>query len=381
MKQRMVDLDYSQRQIYMITIAVEGRRPLLGHIESDEAAVARMVLSDLGKQVSREIEGIPRFYPQVRILGKQVMPDHLHFILFVTERLPVHLGRVINGFKVGCNRAYRRLCMPEGGQASPPQRGEQHNTLSQQASPPQRGEQHNTQDQQASLPQRGEQHDTQDWQGGDGEGCSVLFPASVRQEGAGGLEASHGAQHPLFESGYHDRILTGRQQLQTMIDYIHDNTRRLLLKRQHRAWLKPRFGLTLGSHTYSAIGNIELLRCPRLMVRVSRRCNEEQIAKHIEECLSAAHRGTVLISPAISPGEKRVMRAAFQARLPLVVLMENGFTPFSKPHGEQFDACAEGRLLLLSPWEHHDDRHALTARQCQEMNLMAMELCEIQLPL
>lgn len=349
MKQRMVDLDYSRRQIYMITIAVEGRRPLLGHIESDEAAVARMVLSDLGKQVSREIEGIPRFYPQVRILGKQVMPDHLHFILFVTERLPVHLGRVINGFKVGCNRAYRRLCMPEGGQARPPQRGER--------------------------------HDTQDWQGGDGEGCSVLFPASVRQEGAGGLEASHGAQHPLFESGYHDRILTGRQQLQTMIDYIHDNPRRLLLKRQHRAWLKPRFGLTLGSHTYSAIGNIELLRCPRLMVRVSRHCNEEQIAKHIEECLSAAHRGTVLISPAISPGEKRVMRTAFQARLPLVVLMENGFTPFSKPHGEQFDACAEGRLLLLSPWEHHDDRHALTARQCQEMNLMAMELCEIQLPL
>lgn len=114
-----MDLDYSRRQIYMITIAVEGRRPLLGHIESDEAAVARMVLSDLGKQVSREIEGIPRFYPQVRILGKQVMPDHLHFILFVTERLPVHLGRVINGFKVGCNRAYRRLCMPEGG-ASPP---------------------------------------------------------------------------------------------------------------------------------------------------------------------------------------------------------------------------------------------------------------------
>lgn len=321
----------------------------MGHIESDEAAVARMVLSDLGKQVSREIEGIPRFYPQVRILGKQVMPDHLHFILFVTERLPAHLGRVINGFKVGCNRAYRRLCMPEGEQARPPQRGEQ--------------------------------HDTQDWHGGDGEGCSVLFPASVRQEGAGGLEASHGAQHPLFESGYHDRILTGRQQLQTMIDYIHDNPRRLLLKRQHRAWLMPRFGLTLGSHTYSTIGNIELLRCPRLMVRVSRHCNEEQIAKHIEECLSAAHRGTVLISPAISPGEKRVMRAAFQAQLPLVVLMENGFTPFSKPHGEQFDACAEGRLLLLSPWEHHDDRHALTARQCQEMNLMAMELCEIQLPL
>lgn len=37
------------------------------------------------------------------------MPDHLHVILFVKEQLPVHLGKVINGFKVGCNRAYRSM--------------------------------------------------------------------------------------------------------------------------------------------------------------------------------------------------------------------------------------------------------------------------------
>ena len=95
--------------------------------------------------------------------------------------------------------------------------------------------------------------------------------------------------------------------------------------------------------------------------------------------MTAAQSGTVLISPAISPGEKRVMRAAFDAKLPTVVIMENGFTPLSKPHGEQFYACAEGRLLMLSPWSHHNEHRKLTAQQCQAMNLMALELAGHQL--
>ena len=43
------------------------------------------------------------------------------------------------------------------------------------------------------------------------------------------------------------------------------------------------------------------------------------------------------------------MRAAFDAGLPTIVIMENGFTPLSKPHGEQFYACGQGTLLMLSP--------------------------------
>ena len=35
------------------------------------------------------------------------MPDHLHGIIHVTEQLPRHLGHVINGFKVSCNRVAR----------------------------------------------------------------------------------------------------------------------------------------------------------------------------------------------------------------------------------------------------------------------------------
>ena len=68
------------------------------------------------------------------------------------------------------------------------------------------------------------------------------------------------------------------------------------------------------------------------------------------------------------------MRQAFNQHLPVVVIVRNGFTPLSKPKGEQFDACADGRLLILSAWQHANERLPLTASDCQQMNLMALEL-------
>ena len=112
-----------------------------------------------------------------------------------------------------------------------------------------------------------------------------------------------------------------------------------------------------------------------MAVRVSRRMSDREIAAETARCLEAARQGTVLVSPAISPGEKRVMRAAFDAGFPTIVIMENGFTPLSKPHGEQFDACARGRLLMIAPWGHHNEKKKITAEQCQQMNLMALEIC------
>ena len=101
-----------------------------------------------------------------------------------------------------------------------------------------------------------------------------------------------------------------------------------------------------------------------------------QIEMEKARYLDMARQGAVLVSPAISPGEKLIMRAAFDAGLPTIVLMENGFTPLTKPKGEQFDACAAGRLLLLAPWGHHNEKRAITSYQCQQLNLMAIEICD-----
>ena len=315
MKRRMAGKDYCGRGIYMLTLATEGRLPLLAQV-TGTALSPCVTLTPLGTAVAREIENIPRYYPQVRIIGKQVMPDHVHFIVFVTEHMPLPLGRVVNGFKAGCRRAMRALVVPHSGLV----------------------------------------HDT-------------------RSVACGAAQQSHDRQHcVLWELGYHDRVLSGRHQLQHMIDYIHDNPRRLLLRRTNPQWLRPHYNVRVGRQVCSAIGNLSLLERPCMAVRVSRRCTEEQIQSEMSRYMAAARSGTVLVSPSISPGEKRVMRAAFDAHLPLIVLVENGFTDYSKPSGEQFDACTEGRLLLLSPWEHHTDRRPLTAGQCQCLNILAAEI-------
>ncbi len=94
------------------------------------------------------------------------------------------------------------------------------------------------------------------------------------------------------------------------------------------------------------------------------------------ECLRAASQGAVLVSPAISNGEKTIMRAAFEEGLPLIYLQENGFTDLAKPGGMRMDACARGQLLILAPWEHHNEKIAIKRGQCLQLNEMARAICE-----
>ena len=200
----------------------------------------------------------------------------------------------------------------------------------------------------------------------------------LREEaGANPLREEAGANCALFAKGYNDLILRSFDELPVWLNYLHDNPRRLLLKRARPEWLRPFFGLQIGSHTYNGIGNRLLLTaCKRKAVLVSRRLTDSMIEEEIARYLELAKQGTVLVSAAISPGEKRVMRAVFDAGFPTIVIMQNGFTTLSKPHGRQFDACASGALLMLSPWEHHNEKQKITAVQCRQMNLMALEICE-----
>ena len=48
-------------------------------------------------------------YPQISIIALQMMPDHFHGILFVKAHIEKPLGKVLLGFKQGCNKAFREL--------------------------------------------------------------------------------------------------------------------------------------------------------------------------------------------------------------------------------------------------------------------------------
>ena len=366
--------DYSERRMYMITIEVEGRRPLFGHLTGDAFAPAgsenapRIQLSELGKAVQSQWMAIHGHYPQIEVMGLQMMPDHLHGILFVKAPLPVHLGQIINGFKTGCRKAERALREKEQAEkqragiatAQPLPTEKLATTLTErQAETKSQG--------QASAQQQAS------WQA-----RASAQPGVSQQVTA--VPSQPPAYRPLFTRGYNDLILRSYDELGAWLNYLHDNPRRLMMKRARPDFLRPFFHLPIGSHIYNGIGNRQLLAAPRrLAVRLSRRLTESDIEREIARHLAAAREGIVLVSPAISPAEKRVMRAVFDAGYATIVLMENGFTPLSKPHGEQFYACARGILLMLSPWEHHNDRRKLTATQCQQLNLMALEISNTRL--
>ncbi len=339
MKRRDSHHDYAERRMYMITIEVEGRRALFGRVEGDVAApngsdeAPHIVLSALGKMVQDEWLGIPRFFPQIEVMAVQMMPDHMHGILFVKDRLPVHLGQVISGFKAGCRKMMR-------GETS------------------------------AEPMLAGKKRETR------AEPMLAGKEREVCQQGTVAPSSGSGYM-PLFAKGYNDLILRSYEELETWKNYLRENPRRLMMKRSNPEFLRPFFGLRIGEFTFNGIGNRGLLQVERrVAVRVSRRLVGEDLDRTVERVLREAREGAVLVSPAISPGEKRIMRAAFDAGLPTIVIVENGFTKLSKPHGEQFYACGEGRLLMLSAWEHHNDKRKLTAYQCVQMNMMAFAICK-----
>jgi hypothetical protein len=69
------------------------------------------------------------------------------------------------------------------------------------------------------------------------------------------------------------------------------------------------------------------------------------------------------------------MRAAYDRGFPLIFLQENGLTELAKPGGKRMEACAQGRLLILAPWKHHNERIAIRRDQCLSLNEMARAIC------
>ena len=120
MLRRCVGHDYTDRQIYMITMVTEGRRPLFGQVVGKSDAPKgseeepRMVLSELGQRMVDEWWATEQHHPEIKVLALQMMPDHLHGILFVKEKMEKPLGMALRGFKQSCNKHYRGMMMVDG---------------------------------------------------------------------------------------------------------------------------------------------------------------------------------------------------------------------------------------------------------------------------
>jgi hypothetical protein len=209
-----------------------------------------------------------------------------------------------------------------------------------------------------------------------GSSAAALVPSVSAAAGSVPGSSAARSRGLLWEQGYHDRVLSNQGQLQRLVDYILDNPRRSLIKRHHPDWFRPR-QITAAGTTLHALGNLQLLQAAsRRAVRISNHITDEQRISQQQDLLTAARQGTVLISPFISAGERQVEEAAMQEHLPLVKLLDNGFAPYYKPQGQDFDACAEGRLLLLTPYDYTTQKVVLTRSMCNNLNVLAARLCE-----
>jgi REP element-mobilizing transposase RayT len=83
MKRRFVGHDYTRRGIYMVTLTVEERKNLFGRVYGSSND-PRIELTPLGSAVRDEWWNIPNYHPEVKIFELQMMPDHLHGILYIS---------------------------------------------------------------------------------------------------------------------------------------------------------------------------------------------------------------------------------------------------------------------------------------------------------
>ena len=330
---RCEEHDYYAPCIYEITVSLENwQTQALGKIVVDAVdgrgvpTAAHCEKTVLGQAVADCWESIPKYYPEAKIICTQVMPEHFHGLIWVQKRTGHHLGQMIKGFKVGCNKAARVLAPA---------------TLSPQAGLwkdgftdvilRHEGQLKNMFDYLAENPLRRAIKSAR----------AGLFK-STRQIEVKGL---------WFNALGNDELLAGNL-LQVQCS-----------RRDFRYARVPKPG-----------GGMKIARdddgAPK------REFASEQFAAKVERLLAAAENGATLISPCVSDGEREIARLALNRGHKLIAMRNRGFAPLEKPSGRWFDACAAGRLLLLAPaaWPYMAAEKPMTREDATAMNRLAQWL-------
>ena len=117
-----------------------------------------------------------------------------------------------------------------------------------------------------------------------------------------------------------------------------------------------------------------------MSVRISTATPDGKLAEIVAKLGAKAERGAVLVGPWISPGEKAVKAEAVARGGHVVQLLAEGMGRYYKPGGIDFDLCAEGRLLQLSPFAPRETGAARTSygkARFEWLNLAAKEIGDL----
>lgn len=419
--------DYRERCVYHITLVCSGREQVLGRIVGDISAEARCELSPLGLDVARAIQEIPLHESakgnDVQILAAVCMPDHIHFVLFVRQRMKDRLGMIIRGFKQGCNKRLRRwLEMSEERYGSG--NGAVLGGLGKPETP--NGAAWGCSCEGAGVRARGGAREgacegnreragvragvgvgvgthADAGMGGRARAMSGVAVEPVRMsltgclwtDGLGvagtplGIDAflkqlaSLSSQrikvgHALFEDDFDETRLRRKGQLKAMIAYVHKNPMHRWQKQHYPQWLIPMRGIMIAGRSYDAIGNLTLLALPRHQVHVRSRWTDDEKRMYKNSCVVMARKGCALVSPFISPHEAAVRDVCLREGHSVIVLADNGFSDYTQCPGGLYDYCVNGQVLVLVPSEmpRAERRGIISRQECVALNEMAKMICE-----
>ena len=412
MGRRLPGFDYSQRRIYEITIVLKERRPVLGRLVkkpcgnagledgADHEPTWVVEPSALGQAALDCWRKITDFWPQVSLIEAQLMPEHFHGILCIKERLPLThpdrpegpgnrrkvLGDIIRGFKAGCAMAWRETAanMPQG-------RTRQGRET-------------------AANMRQGQTAQGQTPQWAEGFVDTILFHKGqlakminylrdnprrlgVKRErpelftvardieiafagfGEGGAIAPWQGPASGHFAAIGNHFLLSRPRL-VQVQCSRDFFR-------YRVEISAKYGRGPNAAKYGRGPNAAgpNAAAPNKKPRICRDENGNPIVEHstpefeakLDEALSAARHGAVLVSPCISHGEREIARQAFAAGYRVITLQNKGFSPLYKPGGKLFETCANGNLLMLAPinWPYQPAEKQMTRNDAQVLNRIA----------
>jgi hypothetical protein len=296
------------------------------------------------------------------------MPDHLHAVIHVRQVMDTSIRSVVRGYWQGVKklgRAYTLAVTAELNSATTHE-GNAATTGEGNATTKYEGNAATTHQGNAAT-------------AGEGNAATTHQGNIARTD-----EGTQGYPFPIFTERPFIRPLSRRGQLNTMIRYVQMNPQRLATKRLKPGYFRVQKDIEIGDRKYDGVGNVAILmgegfdtvHVRNWMVKAAENGDDKQLRDYMNSRVLLARKGAVMVSPFISPQEKRVMQVLLQEKLPFILLTDNGFRDYYKPSDGLFDACAAGRLLILSPWAYEDGKRHISRSECVALNGMAEEICK-----
>lgn len=364
--------DYARGASLFITISTAPRRNIFGRISGNE-----VYLSQLGKHVADALDAMPRLNDGLRLYGRVVMPDHIHFNVYLrpglNEPLKV-LGNAIRRFKNHTTKLAKILLADRSilAEYSSAISTTTPNISAIALAPTTSSEGRATRPRPPSCDD-GRAAQPRPQGSDDGRSASDSPPSS--DDGRSMI----GQNGQLWQQGYHDRLCLSSTFIDATERYIRYNPLKWALMhgidhalRIHEPLDSPR--LADGDY-WKGVGNTALLGTGEKIValRISRRCSSSQIAATVRRMEAAVDKGYIILSGFISPGEKAVrdmLCARADARF-IRILPSCIPNARFKPESRYVPAFAAGRYLEIG---RGNDEVAFGREACLDYNAEIIEI-------